>query len=362
MWYDGSIGCQTQPLPFSITTKWLNISLEAYLFVQLFFNVGFMSSDEQVSNTVPISQIFYASLMLISSPLNLCVPRKLRRLLGADFVLLKVVWFFVILFLLLRSVWWKGYDLEFMTPVYKFMYYVASCSYILIQASFVLEALFKWNKLWTEKDDYSWNATQLISFSSLFIILSFVISTVQMMLYTGTSRVPHGISGINLLSALVYIALSIYEDHGSLFTSSGVMLYSSVLCYSGVISYYGHLVKDIGNVGSMSLMAQWIDFGLHYCVTGLFSVLFLSYCLVGDTQIERFISMVSGEKEVVELSSSSYTLFHGVMMLATGFCYTIKYGISSQLFYVQVGAATLVVALYTWSLLAPSLLQDRDFS
>ncbi|KAJ5075035.1 tms1 isoform f [Anaeramoeba ignava] len=176
---------------------------------------------------------------------------------------------------------------------------------------------------------------------------------------------------LTLIFAIVHYILAIRVENGSLFVSSIVFVYSGYLVFSAIMSQPENDCNPFSHTQG----------GVIQLIPGIvIAIVAISYCSFNlSSQSSTFKISKDDSKDLgyqgdLEQAPYSYWFFHFVYasaslymaMLLTGWdisdtSSSFSVDVSWTSMWVKMGCQWLVIILYTWSLVAPLVLKDRDF-
>lgn len=294
------------------------------------------------------------------------------------------------------AVWAVLVILMFFVPnvvvtIYEILSKFGSGLFLLVQVVMLLDFTNNWNDSWVEKDEKKWEIALLVV-TVVCYLSTFAFSGVLFMWFN-----PSGQDcGLNVffivLTIILAFAFAVIALHpqvnGSVMPASIISVYSAYLCYTGLSSEpddyaCNGLHRHSKQVSMSSLVLGMLTTVLsvvYSAVRAGSSTTFLSppssprsgakNPLLGDSNVEE--GKAGGEARPV---SYSYTFFHLIFALASMYSGMLLTGwmsvASEKSELMDVGWTTVWVrictewstaALYIWTLVAPLLFPDRDFS
>lgn len=283
--------------------------------------------------------------------------------------------------------------------IYETLSKFGSGLFLLVQVMILLDFTHSWNDAWVEKDERKWYIA-LLSVSAVCYIVTFVFSGILFMWFN-----PSGHDcGLNvffivmtMILAFAFAVVSLHPQvNGSLLPASVISVYCAYLCYSGLSSEPTDYVCNGLHKHSREVSTGTLILGMF---TTVLSVL---YSAVRAGSSTTFLSPPSSPKsgsrkpllEPAELEagkedkksedrkesearpvSYSYTFFHLIFALASMYSAMLLTGWtsskpdSSELIdvgwtsvWVRICTEWVTAGLYVWSLVAPLIFPDRDFS
>lgn len=296
-----------------------------------------------------------------------------------------------------------------LTKVWYRLYIVGAAGFILLQQLVIVDMAANWNESWVEKsnqaesDDISnrWLGAILVAAGSLF---AFSLGMIVWMFVAFTGCASNNtFIALTLIFNILVTAAQLSGEEGSLLSSACVAAWASVLCYSAVAKN----PNDACNPGESTALS--IAFGV---IVTIISLLWTSYSYTaGDMLSNRAMDEEDGavaasstaqetegrnvggvvtgveepmpedsaaaETEAVDDRHSSNTwrlnvalaviccwsamvLTHWGEIQVDGF--TANPTVGSASMWVIIGSQWIMLALYIWTLVAPRLFPDRDFS
>lgn len=307
--------------------------------------------------------LFFLVHYLISHSCNCCMSAEQRVSFNRPkMILLRVV---VLVVLLLVT---------FVVPNPFFTYYawfalVVSCFYLIGQLILLLHFAYQWNDNWRNREENKYTYGLLVCTLAMFVggltLLGYLFKWFG---NDSSCSTGQGILIVILLMGLVYTVLSVVVGHGSLLPSAVVFLYTVWLAYSGLSS--GIEVGICNTIASTSTTQMVIG--------AVFSALSLGIAATNAGQSRDAFSTSDSDLSLTEadVSAKSFQFFHLMMMmgacylamLLTSWAITGSTGVGSASdsgtasMWVKLGSDLLCIALYLWTLVAPKMCPDRDFS
>ncbi|XP_020087104.1 probable serine incorporator [Ananas comosus] len=277
--------------------------------------------------------------------------------------------------------------------IYETMSKFGSGLFLLVQVILLLDFVHTWNDAWVEKDEQKWYIALLV-ISVVCYLATYAFSGLLFMWFN-----PSGHDcGLNVffivMTMILAFAFAVVALHpqvnGSLLPASVISVYCAYLSYSGLSSEPPdyecnglHLHSKQVSIGTLVLgMLTTVLSVVYSAVRAGSSTTFLSppssprigskkpLLKAGDTESGKEESK-EGEPRPV---SYSYTFFHLIFALASMYSAMLLTGWTSSTSgseLIDVGWTTVWVrictewatgALYIWTLIAPLVLPDREFS
>ncbi|KAH7666951.1 Serine incorporator/TMS membrane protein [Dioscorea alata] len=266
--------------------------------------------------------------------------------------------------------------------------------FLLVQVMLLLDFTHTWNDAWVEKDEQKWYIA-LLAVSVICYIATYSFSGILFMWFN-----PSGQDcGLNIffivMTMILAFAFAIIALHpkvnGSLLPASVISVYCAYLCYSGLSSEPRDYACNGLHNHSKSVSIGTLVLGM------LTTVLSVVYSAVRAGSSTTFLSPPSSpktgsSKPLIESGdmesgkndskaaeahpvSYSYTFFHLIFALASMYSamlltgWTSSTSGSSELIdvgwtsvWVRICTEWVTAALYVWTLVAPLVLPDREFS
>lgn len=294
------------------------------------------------------------------------------------------------------AVWAVLVVLMFFVPnvvitVYEILCKFGSGLFLLVQVVMLLDFTNNWNDSWVEKDEKKWEIALLVV-TVVCYLSTFAFSGVLFMWFN-----PSGHDcGLNvffivmtMILAFAFVIIALHPQvNGSVMPASVISVYSAYLCYTSLSSEPDDYVCNGLHMHSKQVSMSALVLGMLTTVLSVVysavragsSTTFLSppssprsgakNPLLDDASVEEGKS--GGEARPV---SYSYTFFHLIFALASMYSAMLLTGwtsaTSERSELMDVGWTTVWVrictewstgALYIWTLVAPLLFPDRDFS
>ncbi|XP_078446561.1 uncharacterized protein LOC144715504 [Wolffia australiana] len=276
--------------------------------------------------------------------------------------------------------------------VYETLSKFGSGLFLLVQLIILLDFVHTWNDAWVEKDDNRWHIALLV-ITIVCYIATFSFSGLLFFWFN-----PSGNDcGLNiffitftLVLALVFAIVAFHPQvNGSLLPASVISVYCAYLCYSGLSSEPRDYACNGLHKHSKGVSTGTLVIGM------LTTVLSVLYSAVRAGSSTTFLSPPSSpksgrgkpllapsdveegkeEKKDARPVSYSYTFFHLIFALASMYSAMLLTGWSSSdldssrlinvgwvSVWVRISTEWATAALYIWTLLAPLIIPDREFS
>jgi hypothetical protein len=263
--------------------------------------------------------------------------------------------------------------------------------FLLVQVVMLLDFTNNWNDSWVEKDDKKWEIALLVV-TVVCYLATFAFSGVLFMWFNPSSHD----CGLNVFFIVMTIILAFAfaitalhpQVNGSVMPASVVSVYSAYLCYTSLSSEPDDYVCNGLHMHSKQVSMSALVLGMLTTVLSVVysavragsSTTFLSppssprsgakNPLLGDANVEE--GKAGSEAPPV---SYSYTFFHLIFALASMYSGMLLTGWMSAAserselmdvgwtsVWVRICTEWSTAALYIWTLVAPLLFLDRDFS
>ncbi|KAI9114906.1 hypothetical protein K1719_013919 [Acacia pycnantha] len=276
--------------------------------------------------------------------------------------------------------------------IYGFLSKFGAGLFLLVQVILLLEFVHSWNDAWVEKDEQKWYVALLVVSIGCYIG-AYTLSGILFIWFD-----PSGHDcGLNIfflvMTMIIAFAIGIIALHpqvnGSLLPAAVISLYCAYVCYTALSSEpHDYACNGIGNSKAVTISTL---------VLGLFTtVLSVLYSALRAGSSTSFMSPLSspksrgkkplleaeeieegrGKKEEKEAEpvSYSYSFFHLIFALASMYSAMLLSGWTSSSdssglidvgwtsVWVRICSEWVTAALYVWTLVAPLLLPDREFS
>lgn len=285
--------------------------------------------------------------------------------------------------------------------VYSMFSRFGSGFFLVIQMTLLLDFTHAWNDSWVSKEHYGWVAGLLTMTTACYgLCIAGVVVMYEFFDPAGeTCNTNVTLITITIVMFVVFSAISLLPqvEHGSLFPSAVIALYTVYLCFSALGSQPAdYKCNGMGHKMDSTKLWMGMIFALASVSWSAFSA--GSRSIYGENMLETATStpLVSapGSKSMLRRNSEddgdeeagssigeyeevdySYAWFHTMFalacmytcMLLTGWGSpdvagkdTIDVGWTS--YWVKTVAQWVMGGLYMWTLLAPIILRDRDFS
>ncbi|VAH49059.1 unnamed protein product [Triticum turgidum subsp. durum] len=278
--------------------------------------------------------------------------------------------------------------------VYEILSKFGSGLFLLVQVVMLLDFTNNWNDSWVEKDEQKWEIALLVV-TVICYLATFAFSGVLFMWFNPSDHD----CGLNVffivLTMILAFAFAIIALHpqvnGSVMPASVISVYCAYLCYTSLSSEpYDYACNGL-HMHSKQVSMSALVLGMLTTVLSVVysavragsSTTFLSppssprsgarNPLLGDSNVEEGKGNSEGSEP--RPVSYSYTFFHLIFALASMYSAMLLTGwtsaTSERSELMDVGWTTVWVrictewstaALYIWTLVAPLLFPDRDFS
>lgn len=289
---------------------------------------------------------------------------------------------------------------------------VGSFIFILIQLILLIDFAHSWNKIWVgnaeDSDNKGWYAA-LLFFTVLHFALAFTAVVLFYVYYTQPDDcTEHKVFiSLNLIFCIIVSVVSILpkvqeaQPHSGLLQASIISLYTMYVTWSAMTNNPNRkcnpsLLSLVSNVSTSDLSGedpghvQWWDAqGIVGLIIFLFCTLYASIRSSSNTQVNKLMQMeetvgsdgVVGEDGVLRAVDNeedgvtySYSFFHFHLCLASLYIMmtltnwyqpdTTTQAMKSSMpaVWVKMCSSWLGLALYLWTLIAPLIFPDRDFS
>ncbi|CAG6015766.1 unnamed protein product, partial [Menidia menidia] len=292
---------------------------------------------------------------------------------------------------------------------------LGSFIFILIQLILLIDFAHSWNKIWVENAEETNNKcwfAGLLSFTFLYYALAFTAVVLFYVYYTQPDDcTEHKVFiSLNLIFCIIISIVSILpqiqkaQPHSGLLQASIISLYTMYVTWSAMTNNPNRrcnpsLLSLVSNVsasdaqdGSTPGQVQWWDAqGIVGLIIFLFCTLYASIRSSSNAQVNKLMQTEegtgSGGEAVVgedgvrravdneeEAVSYSYSFFHFHLCLASLYIMmtltnwyqpdTTTQAMQSSMpaVWVKMSSSWLGLGLYLWTLIAPLLFPDRDFS
>ncbi|XP_041843253.1 serine incorporator 2 [Melanotaenia boesemani] len=292
---------------------------------------------------------------------------------------------------------------------------VGSFSFILIQLILLIDFAHSWNKIWVENAEETGNKcwfAGLLSFTVLHYALAFTAVVLFYVYYTQTDDcTEHKVFiSLNLIFCIIISIVSILpkiqdvQPHSGLLQASLISLYTMYVtwsamtnnpnrkCNPSLLSLVSNVSTTVTSGDSPPGPVQWWDAqGIVGLIIFLFCTLYASIRSSSNAQVNKLMQTEegrgSGGEGVVgedgirravdneeEAVSYSYSFFHFHLCLASLYIMmtltnwyqpdTTMQSMQSSMpaVWVKMSSSWLGLGLYLWTLIAPVIFPDRDFS
>ena len=313
---------------------------------------------------------------------------------GCSKVFNEEVWPFKVLFVVVACIGLFFLSNSFF-QVYSKIAMVLSLFFLIFQIIMIIDLFYLWGANWINKYDEGQSCYMyLLIIATVLLYGGTIYWTVMSYKWfggcgIGTFANTTNVVFIVLNAALIFLGIN---PSGSLLTSAAVSCYSTYLIWSGLSNM---------NETCNSLLTEEFTTIFHLVFGLVFIITSLVYVSVGDSDSSTGQVMVAkgalADKEPLQndpdleermitrlrnyelkaYEGNSFIYFHLIMLVAC--CYVAmlltNWGspvISGQAFFqfqastlsmwIKIVAAWITMALYTWTLIAPRIFPDRDFS
>ena len=311
--------------------------------------------------------IFFFVHWLFSSNCNLCMSHAQRNAFNKAHFLFKLIAFIPLLII------------SFIIPnaffgVYAWVAVIASIFFLLAQLIILLDFSYSWSERWADEEESRFQVGLMVAA----IVLYAVGLTVIGLLYTwfGSStdcKTGQAFISVTLVLAVLYTFVSIVSSGGSIIPSGTVFVYTVWTCYSALSSgITPGVCNKLAPSGTSQILVAIIFCGIsmvYTCVNAATSR--HSFTLGGGDEGGEV------EEDEDEMEAANFSFFHLIMML--GACYMAMLVTSWQIsgtegtgiagvdsgatpMWVKFATEMVCIVLYFWTLIAPILCGDRDFS
>ncbi|XXG80761.1 hypothetical protein AAC387_Pa09g1550 [Persea americana] len=278
--------------------------------------------------------------------------------------------------------------------IYETLSKFGSGLFLLVQVLILLDFTHSWNDAWVEKDERKWYIA-LLSISVACYIITFVFSGI---LFVWFNPSGHDCSlnvffiVMTMILAFAFAVIALHPQvNGSLLPASVISVYCAYLCYSGLSSEPRDYACNGLHNHSKGVSTGTLILGM------LTTVLSVLYSAVRAGSSTTFLSPPSSPKsgggkpllESKELEAGkedkkesearpvtyNYTFFHLIFALASMYSAMLLTGWTSSnadgselvdvgwtSVWVRICTEWVTAGLYLWSLVAPLILPDREFS
>lgn len=313
--------------------------------------------------------IFFFIHWLISSNCNLCMSHAQRINFNKGGFLFKLIGFIILLII------------SFVIPnaffgVYAWIAVVASIFFLLAQLIILLDFSYSWSEKWGAEEEARFSVGLLVAAIVLYAVGLTMIGLLYHWFGSSTEcKIGQGMISATLVMAVLYTFVSIVTAHGSIIPSGTVFVYTVWTCYSALSSGF-QTQPGLCNKLAPSGTAQIL-------VAVIFCAISMVYTCINAASSRSSFSLSSGDDEEDQqeddetVEASNFAFFHLVMML--GSCYMAMLVTSWQIsgtggtgiegvdsgttpMWVKFSTELVCVLLYLWTLIAPALCGDRDFS
>ncbi|KAL1211814.1 hypothetical protein V5N11_023803 [Cardamine amara subsp. amara] len=292
-------------------------------------------------------------------------------------------------------VWFLLVVLMFFVPnvivsIYGIISKFGAGAFLLVQVVLLLDATHNWNDSWVEKDERKWYMALLV-ISVVCYIATYAFSGILFIWFN-----PSGHDcGLNvffivmtMILAFVFAIIALHPAvNGSLLPASVISVYCAYVCYTGLSSEPHDYVCNGLHNKSKAVNASTLILGM---LTTVLSVLYSALRAGSSTTfLSPPSSPRSGGKEALledpedgkkkngeaeaRPVSYSYSFFHIIFALASMYAAMLLSGwtdssesaslidVGWTSVWVKICTGWVTAGLYIWTLIAPLILQDREF-
>ncbi|XP_055004088.1 serine incorporator 2-like isoform X2 [Boleophthalmus pectinirostris] len=278
---------------------------------------------------------------------------------------------------------------------------VGSFIFILIQLILLIDFAHSWNKIWVENaeegDNKGWYAALLF-----FTVLNYALAITAVVLFYVYYTQPDGCTehkvfiSLNLIFCVIISVVSILpkvqeaQPHSGLLQASIISLYTMYVTWSAMTNNPNRkcnpsLLSLMSNVSTTETTGdnpghvQWWDAqGIVGLIIFIFCTLYASIRSSSNTQVNKLMQTEDGVLRAVDNEEDgvtySYSFFHFHLCLASLYIMmtltnwyqpdTTTQAMQDRMpaVWVKICSSWLGLALYLWTLIAPLIFPDRDFS
>jgi hypothetical protein len=304
--------------------------------------------------------VFFAIHWAVSSPWNLCLSPAQKvsfNQIGIFFKLLSLIPLFLVSFAIPNDFF----------VVYAWLCLVLSVIFLIGQLLVLLEFSYAWSDDWATREESKYTNGLLVC--TVFLFLAGVTFTALSYVYFGSSsscQTNQAMISITLVCALMYSGLSIVAPRGSILPSTVVYLYTAYTCFSAMSMVPGGECNTLGANGTTTLIVSTVISGIS-----------LAYMTVSAGESRSAFQIEAVEETVEEAEAGSFAFFHVQMLL--GSCYlamlitnwtvvgsdslaTLQSTDYEAPMWAKLGSEFVCILLYVWTLIAPIVCKDRNFS
>lgn len=315
--------------------------------------------------------VFFFVHWLLSSNCNLCMSHAQRNAFNKGSFFFKFLAFIPLLII------------SFVIPnaffgVYAWIAVIASVFFLLAQLIILLDFSYTWSERWGAEEESRFQVGLLASAIFLYAVGLTIIGLLYH--WFGSSqecKIGQGMISATLVCAVLYTFVSVVTAGGSVIPSGTVFVYTVWTCYSALSSGIepGECNK-LAPSGTSQIILAVIFCGIsmvYTCVNAATSR--GSFACGGGGADEDGQAEEQVDEE--EHESSNFAFFHLVMML--GSCYMAMLVTSWEIsgtsgtgvagvdsgaapMWVKFGTELACILLYIWTLIAPVLCGERDFT
>jgi hypothetical protein len=263
--------------------------------------------------------------------------------------------------------------------------------FLLVQVIILLDATHSWNDAWVAKDEQKWYYA-LLAISVTCYIAAFTISGI-LFIWFNPSGEDCGLNVFFLVMTMVLaFAFGVIALHpavnGSLLPASVISVYCAYVCYTGLSceprNYVCNGLHNKSAVSTSTLVLGMLTTVLSVLYSALragSSTTFLSPPSSPKSAEKKPLleseELEEGEKGKKDKEprpvSYSYTFFHLIFALASMYSAMLLSGWTSSSessdlidvgwtsVWVRIGTEWVTAVLYVWTLVAPLIIQDREF-
>jgi len=253
--------------------------------------------------------------------------------------------------------------------VFAWVSLVVSVLFLIGQLIILLDFSYSWNEDWASQAENEPKYGTGLLVSTVFLTIGGLIFVALCYKWFGTNsscQANQAVISLTLILGIFYFGLSIVSPNGSILPSSTVFLYTSYTCFSALTA---GPTGECNALDSSSLSTL--------IISTVLSAVSLVYMTVSAGTSRGAFQLEATEESADEAEANAFAFFH--VQMTMGSCYLAMLisdwtilgsssmaTMSSDQYKGPMGAKLasefVCIALYIWSLVAPMLFPDRDFS
>jgi len=342
-------------------------------------------------------QFSFACFFFLMMILMLCVKRSKDPRSGIQ----NGFWFFKILIIIGICIGAFFIPNQDFAPALMIIGSICGFIFILIQLILLIDFAHSWNENWVGKGEEGSKKHYcgLVFFTTAFYVLS-IVSIIFLYIYYGSQsscRLNIIFITINLVLCLIVSIVSVlpivqkYHSTSGLLQSSFVTLYVVFLTWSAMTSekpdpicnpswhHYNSTVINATGYGSVSI-SSIVALTIFFCLIIYSAITISSRKLLGipsNEETKNAVPKIVGGKSYDDEEESvayNYSLYHLMLFLASFYIMMTltnwlkptndlsNFYQNNSAVWVKISSSWTCIALYFWSIIAPCVFRNRDFS